>query len=60
MEWDEESFLGYVTDPTAWLRATLDDRRARGKMAYQVRDPQDAADIYAYIEGLSTRSEAAN
>lgn len=51
--WDAESFVAYVQDPTAWLRAQLDDRRARGKMAYRVRDPKDAADIYAYLEEIS-------
>ncbi|MGR3465118.1 c-type cytochrome [Limimaricola sp.] len=58
--WNEERFLGYVQDPTAWLRAELDDRRARGKMAYRVRDPQDAADIYAYLRELSGARAAAN
>ena len=52
MVWDEESFVAYVQDPTDWLRTTLDDRRARSKMAYKVRDEQQAADIYDYIESL--------
>ncbi len=47
--WDEESFVGYVQDPTVWLRETLQDRRARSKMAYQVREEKHASDIYAYI-----------
>jgi cytochrome c len=47
--WDEDSFVAYVQNPTDWLRDTLDDRRARSKMAYQVRDTQQAHDIYAFI-----------
>lgn len=47
--WDEESFTAYVQDPTAWLREATDDGRARSKMAYKVRDAQQAADIYAFI-----------
>lgn len=47
--WVEESFVAYVQDPTGYLREALDDRRARGKMSYQVRDPQQAVDIYAYL-----------
>lgn len=47
--WTEEAFVGYVQDPTGWLRETLDDRRARGKMAYQVRDEAQAYDLYAYL-----------
>ncbi len=58
LQWSEERFLGYVQDPTAWLRAALDDRRARGKMAYRVRDPQNAADIYAYLGTLTSQAAA--
>lgn len=47
--WTEESFVGYVQDPTNWLRETLDNRRARGKMAYQVRAEDQAYDLYAYL-----------
>jgi cytochrome c len=38
-----------VQDPTNWLRETLEDRRARGKMAYQVRAEEDAINLYAYL-----------
>ena len=47
--WTEEAFVGYVQDPTGWLRETLEDRRARGKMAYQVRQEDQAYDLYAYL-----------
>ncbi|MCG3268402.1 cytochrome c family protein [Yoonia sp. I 8.24] len=47
--WDEESFVAYVQNPTAYLREATGDGRARGKMAYQVRDAQQAADIYAFL-----------
>ena len=50
--WDEEAFVAYVMDPTGWLREQTGDRRARAKMAYQVRDAQQAADLYAYLHGL--------
>lgn len=50
--WDEESFVAYVTNPTAFLRDVLDDERARGKMAFQVRDEQQARDIWAYMVSL--------
>ncbi|WP_322890965.1 MULTISPECIES: cytochrome C [unclassified Yoonia] len=51
--WNEENFVGYVQDPTGWLREKLDDRRARGRMAYQVRAEQDAYDLYAYLATFS-------
>lgn len=47
--WSEEDFVGWAQNPTAWLRETLQDRRARSKMAYQVRDEQQARDIYAFL-----------
>jgi cytochrome c len=47
--WTEEAFVGYVQDPTGWLREALDNRRARGKMAYRVRGEDEAINIYAYL-----------
>ena len=51
--WSEETFVAYVQNPTGYLRDALDNNRARGKMAYQVRDAQQAADIYAYLVAVS-------
>ncbi|WP_394179144.1 c-type cytochrome [Yoonia maritima] len=51
--WSEETFVAYVQNPTGYLREALDNNRARGKMAYQVRDEQQAADIYAYLVAVS-------
>ena len=50
--WTEEAFVGYVQDPTGWLRETLDNRRARGKMAYQVRDEGQSYDLFAYLASV--------
>ena len=47
--WTEESFVGYVQNPTDWLRNELDDRRARARMAYQVREEAQAYDLYAFL-----------
>lgn len=55
--WNEEHFVGYVQDPTGWLRETLDDRRARGNMAYQVRAEEDALNLYAYLYSLAPPAE---
>lgn len=55
--WDEEHFVGYVQDPTGYLREVLEDRRARGKMAFQVRDEQQARDIYAYLASLAAPAQ---
>lgn len=47
--WTEEAFVGFVQNPTGWIRETLDDSRARSKMAYQVREESQAYDLYAYL-----------
>jgi len=52
--WTEEAFVGYVQDPTGWLRAELNNDRARGKMAYRVRNEQDAIDMFAYLATFTT------
>lgn len=51
--WDEAKFVAYVQDPTTWLRDTLGDSSARGKMAFKVRSEADAADIYAYLHSVA-------
>lgn len=51
--WSEEHFVGYVQDPTAWIREISGDPRARGLMSFRVRDEQDAKDIFAYLHSLS-------
>ena len=51
--WDEETFVGYVQDPTGWLRTHLDDNRARGKMSYKVRQEEDAVNLWAYLYSLA-------
>lgn len=51
--WDEDSFVAYVQDPTAWLREATGNSRARGLMSWRVREEQQARDIYAYLASLS-------
>jgi len=55
--WSEENFVAYVLDPTDFLREALEDRRARGKMAFQVRAEEDAISLYAYLYALSRPAE---
>ena len=47
--WDEATFVAYVQDPTGFLREYTDNRRARGKMSYRVRDEADAVNLWAYL-----------
>lgn len=55
--WDEEKFVGYVQDPTKWLRKVLDNKRARGKMAFKVKKEEDAINLYAYLVSIGPEKE---
>lgn len=55
--WNEANFVSFVQDPTAWMRETLDNGRARSKMAYRVRNEEDALNIYAYLSSLGATSQ---
>ena len=51
--WDEALLTDYVQHPSAFLKEQLNDKRAQGKMQFQVKDPVKAADVVAYIASLS-------
>ena len=49
--WDEENVAEYVADPTAFLRAYLNDDSARAKMTFKLRSGGE--DVAAYLASLS-------
>jgi cytochrome c len=51
--WEEANFVAYVQDPTGYLREATRETSGRSKMAYQVRDEQQAHDLYAYLATFS-------
>lgn len=51
--WDEASFVEYVQNPANFLKEKLADDKAKSKMAFQVRKPEDAANLWAFIASLS-------
>ncbi|WP_397544058.1 c-type cytochrome [Roseovarius salis] len=52
VEWTEENFVGYVQDPTGWLKETTGES-GRGKMTFRVRSEEDARNLYAYLASLT-------
>ena len=56
--WGQENFVSYVQDPTGFLREATGEASGRSKMAYQVRDEQQAHDLYAYLATFSPAGEA--
>lgn len=53
LAWNQEDFVAYVQDPTGFLKEHLGDDGARGKMVFQLRDEEDAANVWAYLVSLS-------
>ena len=51
--WDEEQFMAYVKDPSAYLKTLLDDPGAKSGMSFKLKKPEDAANIWAYLVKLS-------
>jgi len=49
--WDEENVAEYTADPTAFLRAFLEDDSARGKMTFKLRSGGE--DVAAYLATFS-------
>lgn len=52
--WEEANLVPYLLDPTGYLREALGTDTGRSKMAYQVRDEQEARDLHAYLATFST------
>jgi cytochrome c len=57
--WDEANFVEYVQDPAKFLKAKLGDDKAKSKMAFKLKKPEDAANVWAYIASLSPAPAAA-
>ena len=52
-KWNEADFVQYVADPTKFLQAKENDKKARGKMMFKLPKEEDAKNVYAYIASLS-------
>jgi cytochrome c len=59
LAWDEETFVAYVLNPNEFLRSYTGDNRARGNMAFRVRNEADARNLWAYITSLAPKAEEA-
>ncbi|WP_298259246.1 c-type cytochrome [uncultured Litoreibacter sp.] len=56
IEWTEEEFVEWLADPKAWVKAKLDDPKAKSKMSFKLKKAEDAADIWAYLVSVSPES----
>ena len=51
--WSEIEFVAYVADPKKYLVDKLDDKKARSKMSYKLKNEADALNIWAYLVSVS-------
>ena len=56
--WNEADFIEYVQDPAKFLKAKLSDDKAKSKMAFKLKKPEDAANVWAFIVSLSPAAPA--
>lgn len=58
LEWNEEEFVKYVADPKKYLAEYLDDKKARSKMSFKLKDDEDSANVWAYLVSVGPEPEA--
>ncbi len=58
LTWDEESFIEYAADPKKFLAETLDNKKAKSKMSFKLKDAEDAANVWAYLVSVGPEVEA--
>lgn len=56
--WTEALLADYITDPKAFLRAYLDNPKAKAKMTLKLKKEQDRLDVVAYLATASTMAAA--
>lgn len=55
LEWDEETFVAYIQEPTEWLQEYTGES-GRGKMTYKLRKEDEGFDIWAYLASVGPES----
>ena len=51
--WSEEELADYLANPKNYLRAKLNDKKAKSKMPFRLKKEQDRADVIAYLKSLN-------
>jgi cytochrome c len=57
LTWDEETFVGFVTDPKKFLRTQTGNSKAKSKMSFKLK--KGGEDIYAFLMSVSPAPAAA-
>ncbi len=52
--WSEEEIFAYLKNPKKYLRAKLDDKKAKSKMSFRLKKDKDRNNVIAYLKSLGT------
>lgn len=55
--WNDEEVFAYLKDPRKYLRAKLDNKKAKSKMAFKLKKDDQRADVIAYLKTFSKPAE---
>lgn len=53
LQWTEDELFEYLADPKKYLRAKLDNKKARSKMAFKLKKEDERKDVIAYLKTFS-------
>ena len=56
--WTEAEFVAYVADPKKYLAEKLDDKKAKSKMSFKLKDAEDATNLWAYLVSVGPAPES--
>jgi len=56
--WTEENLFNYLFNPKDFLRAFLNDPKAKAKMSFRLKDEQDRHDVIAYLSSFTVAMAA--
>ena len=56
--WNDENIFNYLFNPKDFLRAYLDDPKAKAKMTFRLKDEQDRRDVIAYLSSFTIAMSA--
>lgn len=59
-KWTEEEVFEYLKNPKKYLRAKLDDKKAKSKMAFKLKKKGQRNDIIAYLKTFPNPSAESN
>jgi len=56
--WTEEELSAWLVNPKKYLRAKLEDKKAKSKMSFKLKKEDDRADVIAYLATFSEGAES--